>query len=164
MITKPQTSFSKDRTGNKLVVEREFEAPVQQVWKAWTESHLLDQWWAPRPWKAETKSMDFREGGFWLYSMNGPDGTRTWCRVNYETIDPGKSFTGIDFFCDEAGKENEEFPRMHWRTDFLPTPSGTRVVVEITFASPADLEKIMEMGFQEGFTAALGNLDELLEK
>jgi hypothetical protein len=38
------------------------------------------------------------------------------------------------------------------------------VNVEITFATEADMEKIIEMGFEEGFTAAHGNLDELLAK
>jgi len=38
------------------------------------------------------------------------------------------------------------------------------VNIDITFSNEADLEKIIEMGFSEGFTAAHGNLDELLEK
>jgi hypothetical protein len=41
---------------------------------------------------------------------------------------------------------------------------GTKVEVEITFATQADMEKIIEMGFEVGFTAAHGNLDELLAK
>jgi uncharacterized protein YndB with AHSA1/START domain len=164
MMTKQQTLVSKDPANNKLVVVREFAAPVEQVWKAWTESNLLDQWWAPRPWKAETKTMDFREGGFWLYCMNGPDGTQSWSRADYKTIDPQKSFTGVDAFCDETGKVNPDLPSMHWRTEFSPTATGTKVEVEITFSSASDLEKILEMGFQEGFTAALSNLDELLGK
>jgi hypothetical protein len=52
---------------------------------------------------------------------------------------------------------------MHWNVVFSKTSSGTSVRVEIKFSSVSDLEKILEMGFEEGFTAALGNLDELLE-
>ena len=52
---------------------------------------------------------------------------------------------------------------MHWKNEFGETESGTQVEVVITYSSVADLEKILELGFEEGFTAALGNLDELLE-
>ncbi len=159
-----QTEVTKDRENKKLVVVREFDATPADVWSAWTEKELLDQWWAPKPWKAETKSMDFREGGFWLYCMVGPEGEAHWCRVDFKTISKLKSFTGLDAFCDENGNINHDFPTMHWKNVFSKTDSGTKIEVEINFDTEADLEKILEMGFEEGFTSALGNLDELLAK
>lgn len=51
---------------------------------------------------------------------------------------------------------------MHWKNDFIPSGTGTRVEVEISFTNEADLKKIIEMGFEAGFTAALENLEELL--
>jgi PhnB protein len=165
MKTLKQTEITTDLANKKLQVVREFDAPLEQVWRAWTESELLDQWWAPKPWKARTKSMDFREGGSWLYCMEGPEGEESpWCRADYKTIDAQKSFTIVDAFCDENGNDNSDTPNMHWKNVFSETNSGTRVEVEITFASVADLEKIVEMGFKEGFTAGLENLDELLAK
>jgi hypothetical protein len=53
---------------------------------------------------------------------------------------------------------------MNWKTDFIAVDDRTRVEVEISFASGADMEKIIEMGFKEGFAAAHTNLDELLAK
>lgn len=164
MSTNKQTVLTKDLANKKLVVVREFDAPVEQVWKAWTESELLEQWWAPKPWKAVTKSMDFRVGGFWLYYMLGPDGTKAYCRADYQSIDPLKAYTATDAFCDENGVDTGGMPNMHWNNQFTAIPGGTRVTVEITFKSEANLHKILEMGFQEGFTAAHGNLDELLAK
>ena len=76
MKTSLVMNFSVDKENNRVNVEREFAAPVGKVWAAWTQQELLDQWWAPRPWKARTKSMDFREGGTWLYAMVGPRGRR----------------------------------------------------------------------------------------
>lgn len=58
---------------------------------------------------------------------------------------------------------NNDLPGMEWMCEFTGTGSGTSVKVELTFAKEADLEKIVEMGFEEGFTSALGNLDELFE-
>ena len=160
--TKKETIFSKDLANKKIRVTRDFDAPVDQVWKAWTEKELLDQWWAPKPWKANTTSMDFREGGVWLYYMEGPDGARHYCRVDYKTIIPNKSFVGDDAFCDEKGNITTDFPTMHWKIVFNQSGKATMVEVEITFDTEADLEKIIEMGFIEGFAAAHENLDELL--
>lgn len=162
MTTINQTTISKDVANKKLIVSREFDAPLAQVWKAWTESSLLDQWWAPRPWKAVTKTMDFRDGGHWLYYMLGPDGTKQWCRADFKSIIPQKSFSLIDVFCNQEGETNTDFPKMDWENKFSETSSGTMVKVEISFATVADMDKILEMGFKEGFTAAHGNLDELL--
>lgn len=104
--------------------------------------------------------MDFREGGRWLYCMVGPEDDRSWCRVDYKTIEPYKSITTSVMFCDEQGNENQDFPRMNWKKEFAQTGSGTTVTVDITFDKTADMETIIKMGFEEGFTAALCNLDE----
>lgn len=162
MIATKDTVFTKDEANKKIIVVREFDAPVETVWKAWTQSDLLDQWWAPKPWQARTLSMDFRDGGTWLYYMEGPDGSRHYCRADYEKIVTNKSYSGLDAFCDEKGNINTEFPRMHWGVEFSKSGKTTKVEITITYQSQEDMEKIMEMGFKEGFTAALGNLDELL--
>lgn len=159
-----QRTIEKDLPNKKLIITRSFDARLAQVWKAWTESEILDQWWAPKPWKAKTKTMEFKEGGFWLYAMVGPDGSESWCRADFKTIEPHKSFTAQDSFCDEEGNPTHEFPSMHWTNVFTEIEGTTKVVVQITFGSEADMEKIIEMGFKEGFTAAHGNLDELLQK
>ena len=155
-------NFTVDKENKTVRVKREFAAPLDKVWAAWTQSELLDQWWAPRPWKARTKKMDFREGGQWLYAMVGPDGTEHWALAEYKTIDPQKSFSALDAFCDENGNINDSFPRSFWTNEFNENGDTTMVSVEIQHEKLEDLEKIIEMGFKEGFTAALENLDELL--
>lgn len=164
MKTLKQTEISKDLANNKIQVVREFDASREEVWRAWTESELLDLWWAPKPWKAITKYMDFREGGYWLYVMEGPEGDQSWCRDDYKIIVTHHSITAVDAFCDENGVRTPDLPLMYWYNQFLETDSGAKVVVELTFDSAEDLQKIVEMGFEEGFTAALGNLDELLAR
>ena len=73
-MTTNETVFNKDLPNKKLTVLREFNAPPDLVWEAWTDSEILDQWWAPKPYRAATQKMDFREGGIWLYDMLGPEG------------------------------------------------------------------------------------------
>lgn len=155
-------NFTVDRENKKIKVEREFAAPLAKVWAAWTDPEILDQWWAPKPWRAETKSMNFKVGGYWLYAMVGPDGTRHWARVDYQTIDPMNSYTAQDAFCDENGEVNTSFPINVWLNEFRASGPTTMVHVTLSFNEVSDLEKIIEMGFKEGFTMAMGNLDDLL--
>jgi uncharacterized protein YndB with AHSA1/START domain len=153
-------NFTVDKENNKIKVEREFAAPVENVWAAWTEPELMDQWWAPKPYQNKTKSMDFREGGSWLYAMVGPEGDTHWCRADYKSIKPLKSYSGLDAFCDEFGNINTEFPRTLWAVDFNANGEATLVKIEMHYEKLADLEKIIELGFKEGFTMALTNLDQ----
>lgn len=162
MIGTKDSVFTKDEAKKTITVVREFDAPVPDVWNAWTKAELLEQWWAPRPWKAVTQSMDFREGGAWLYYMEGPDGSRHYARVDYKKIDPQKSFSAKDAFTDENGNISTNMPSMNWNNVFTASGNSTKVEVLITFQTLEDLEKILEMGFKEGFTMAHANLDELL--
>ena len=159
-----QTTITKDVAAKQLTVVRDFNAPIDQVWRAWTEQELLDQWWAPKPWKANTKSMEFQEGGTWLYAMQGPEGEKHWARSDFETIDQGKGYTYRDAFCDENGDLNSDMPTTYWNVSFSTAGDATRVTVLLSFDSEASLDKIIETGFKEGFTAGHGNLDELLAK
>jgi len=156
--------FVIDKENKKVRVTREFAAPLEKVWAAWTQSDLLDQWWAPKPWKARTKIMDFREGGHWLYAMVGPEGEEHWCRADYQSVIPQKSFKGLDAFCDPNGKINNDLPKSVWECKFSEAGYKTTVIIEMECETLADLEKYIEMGFQEGFTSGLNNLDELLTK
>jgi uncharacterized protein YndB with AHSA1/START domain len=154
--------FTPDKVGKKIKIKRCFDASRDTVWAAWTQSELLDQWWAPKPWKTETKSMNFSNGGQWLYAMVGPDGTTHWSCVNYEAIHPKDTIRSIDAFCDENGNISKELPVMKWFTDFKNNTNGTCVNVELAFANDGDMDKILEMGFKEGFEMGLNNLEELL--
>lgn len=158
------TSITKDLANRKLIITREFDAAPGRVWAAWTEAHLIDQWWAPKPWKAITKTMNFTPGGHWHYAMTGPDGEAIWCMVEFITIDPFKSFEMQSYFCDEDGNKDHAMPDMYWKNEFQATATGTKVLVENSFTQLAHMEKIIEMGFEGGFTMALGNLDALLLK
>jgi uncharacterized protein YndB with AHSA1/START domain len=164
MTTMNKTRVSKDMEAKKIRVEREFDAPVEKVWLAWTDSSMLDQWWAPRPWRAETKSMDFRPGGFWFYCMRGPSNEAHWARVDYQTIVKLQYFEAMDSFCDENGNKTSALPSMNWRNDFQGLGDTTKVVVNISFEKEADIRTILEMGFELGFTSAMDNLDALLAK
>ncbi len=159
-------NFTVDKVNKKVNVEREFAAPLANVWAAWTQAELLDQWWAPRPWMAVTKTMDFKVGGSWLYTMTGPEGQAHWAKSDFKSITPLKHFSALSLFCDENGKPSEPLlPNSIWSNTFTETADGTTLVsIEITHQTLESLETLIQMGFQGGFTMGLANLDELLAK
>jgi len=154
--------FIINKEDHTVNVNREFAGKLSLVWDAWTTSELLDQWWAPKPYKVETKSMDFSEGGRWLYAMVSPENEKHWCKNEYIKIVDHMYFDSLDAFCDEAGVESPEMPRTFWTVSFSDNEGVTLVQIKAKYETLSDLEMIIEMGFQEGFTMGLGNLDELL--
>ena len=158
-----QFDFSVDKDKNIIDVQREFAAGLDLVWDAWTKPELLDLWWAPKPYQTRTRSMDFREGGYWLYAMISPENITHWCRADFKKIAHRVSFSGLDAFCDEHGTINTTYPRSLWAVAFREGTDTTTVSITIRYDSLSDLEKVIEMGFKEGFTMSLNNLDQYLE-
>jgi len=154
--------FEKDLDAKKIHVEREFNAPLEKVWKAWTDPALLEKWWGPKPWVAKTKSMDFTVGGVWLYAMEGPEGQQHWSRVTFTAIEEQSRFATDVVFSDENGNAAPGAPVGHWDNKFAAAGNKTKVVVDLSFDEAADLKMLVEMGFEGGFTMGLNQLDELL--
>jgi len=155
--------FTVNKETNTVTVQKEFAAGLDLVWDAYTKPELLDQWWAPKPWLSKTKSMDFKENGRRLYAMCGPEGEEHWALMNFTSISPKTNFKYLDAFCDKEGNINDEFPRSEWNLDFIDKGETTLVDITIKHRNLADLEKLITMGFKEGFTIALNGLDELLK-
>lgn len=162
MSTLTYFNFITRKAERSIIVERSFNAPLDAVWAAWTEADILCQWWAPKPYVCVIRSLDFREGGRWSYCMEGPKGDRHWCLFDYGTIRPKTYFAGTDAFCDEHGVVSAIKPRVRWETHFQPEEGWTLVRVVLHFATPEDLEQLVHMGFKEGFTMGLDQLDALL--
>ena len=151
--------FTVDKENSTVNVKREFNASLVHVWSAWTEAELLDQWWAPAPWKSRTKKMDFKEGGQRIYAMVGPEGEEHWALADYTSISPKTNFKYLDAFCDSEDNLNADFPRSDWDVSFTEQNETTFVDIAIKHENLSDLEKIIEMGFKEGFTIAMEGLD-----
>lgn len=157
-----QFDFSVDKDNRMITLKREFAAELPIVWDAYTKSEILDQWWAPKPWKARTKSMDFREGGSWKYAMVGPEGEEHFAILDYKKIQTHKGFSAVDAFTDAAGNINKELPRAKWEQAFTDKGETTLVTARISYDDLAQLETILQMGMREGILAAMEGLDELL--
>jgi uncharacterized protein YndB with AHSA1/START domain len=96
--------------------------------------------------------------------MISPENEKHWCKADYKTISVNNTLAWLDAFCDEYGKGNAEKPRSLWTNIFTEENGITTVNVTLQHDNLADIEVMMKMGFKEGFTMALENLDELLSK
>jgi uncharacterized glyoxalase superfamily protein PhnB/uncharacterized protein YndB with AHSA1/START domain len=156
--------FLVNKETNTITVKREFAAQLELVWDAFTKSEILDQWWAPKPWQARTKIMDFREGGHWLYAMVGPSGEEHWGLSRYIKIVPQEYFHGTDCFTDAEGNVNEQMPQSSFETSFSKKGEELSLVVfQITYDDLKQLEATISMGFKEGLTMAMENLDQYIK-
>jgi len=162
MKTNLQFDFIVDKENKSIIIKRAFAAELPLVWDAYTKPELLDQWWAPKPWKARTKTMDFREGGHWHYAMCGPAGEEHWGLMSFLKIQTQKKYSGLDGFTDAEAKLNKELPQAKWEVAFTSNGGTTLVEYLSTYDELAQLEAILQMGFKEGMTMALEGLDELL--
>ncbi len=152
--------FTVDKAAKTVYIIREFDAGLSLVWDAFTKPELLDQWVAPKPWVSKTKFMDFSVGGRRFYAMVSPEGLERWSVQKYISISPKTHFKMFNAFADKD--ENPELPGSEWDYVFSEQDGKTKVVITIYNESLARLEKMLEMGFTEGFKMSINNLDTLL--
>ena len=152
--------FTVDKTTKTVFITREFDAGLSLVWDAFTKPEILDQWVAPKPWTSRTKYMDFKVGGRRFYAMVSPEGQERWAIQEYRSITPKTNFKMFNAFADAA--ENPELPGSDWDYTFSEQNGKTKVHITIYNESLARLEKMIEMGFKEGFTMSMTNLEDLL--
>lgn len=155
--------FEADLSAKTIHVVREFNAPVEKVWRAWTEPALVEKWVAPKPWTARTKIWDFTVGGVSLYAMVGPEGQQHWVYGVFTAIENGSAIATTGMGCDGEGNPVTDGPKTYHDTKFSSIDGNrTKVVQVITFTDESTIKWFVEGGFKEGTIITLGQLDELL--
>ena len=129
-----------DSDPRSIVGTREYDAPRDLVFSAFTDPNHLAQWWGPNGFKTTTLSFDMRPGGVWRFVMHGPDGRDYQNRITYEEVTPperivyrhggGDDVEPVQFrqlitFEDLGGRT-----RIVWRGDFPTAGERDRVVKE----------------------------------
>lgn len=160
------SDFTVDKAAKTVYITREFNADLGLVWDAFTKAEILDQWWAPKPLSSKTIKMDFREGGRRFYAMVSAEGVEIgWQIHDYTSISPKTNFKFLSAFADKD--ENPFLPGSNWDVNFSEHTGSdnhlaTKVSITIYNDSLERMEKMIEMGFKEGFTATLTALETLL--
>mgnify|MGYP003575869754 FL=1 len=150
-----------------LVLERTIDAPIDLVWKAYTDPNHLKKWFAPRPYEITECELDARPGGIFRIRMVGPDGFDTGhgnAGCVLEVVEGEKlvwtSALGPGYRPAEMGEGCESFP-MTAVVSFADAGNGkTRYTAVALHKDAADKETHEKMGFQEGWGTVAGQLEE----
>ena len=157
--------FTVDKDTATIYVTREFAADLDLVWDAFTKAEILDQWMGPKPYRVQTKEMDFRVGGRWLYAMVSPENIAArWSLAEFVEIQPKSSFTTKNSFSDENGNHiNSGFTFSITKNSFKAGVEKTTVQIVKKMAGLAELEQFIAGGYYEkGMAMGMNNLDEYL--
>ena len=156
--------FETDNSAKKIHIVREFNAPIEKIWKAWTDPEILDKWWGPKPNRIETKIMDFKVGGTWQFAMITPEGQKHWLYAEFIAIENNKLISAKALFFDGEGNPVNSGPNWYRDTRFTSIEGNrTRVNIVITYEDDATFERFINNGyFKEGTAIGYNQLDELL--
>ena len=122
-----------------ITVTRLFDAPVELVWRAWTDPQLVRRWWGPDYFTAPVCQMDFREGGTTLVAMRSPEGQDSYSTWQYRRIVPHELIEYVQSMSDDAAQAIDpttiglpaDFP-LETRTVVTFKPLGAQTEMTIT--------------------------------
>jgi uncharacterized protein YndB with AHSA1/START domain len=149
-------------SGNEIVITRDFNAPRQLIWDAWTDPKSREKWFGPRGYSIRVISNDFREGGNWEEIMVGPEGEFPYSGV-YKEIVPMEKIVSTDQFDESMKETNPDLPEgMVVTTLFEDKGEQTGVTIRTLHPTEEDRKKHEAMGFVDGWGSTLDKLDEFL--
>jgi uncharacterized protein YndB with AHSA1/START domain len=149
-------SVDLDGDPRSIVAIREFDAPRELVFSAWTDPNHLAQWWGPDGFTTTTSSFDMRPGGVWRFVMHGPDGRDYQNRITFEEVVPPQRIVYR-----HGGGEDVE-PVQFRQTVLLDDLGGrTRVTWRSDFPSAAERDRVIkEYGADKGLVQTMAHLAE----
>jgi uncharacterized protein YndB with AHSA1/START domain len=156
-----QTKITAEPGKQEILIEREFDAPRELVFKAFTDPQLLPQWWGPRYLSTLVDTMDVRPGGQWRFLNRDVQGNEyAFHGVYHEILAPERI---IDTFEFEGLPETGHVSLETLTLEELPGGS-TRLISQSVFRSVADRDGTLQSGMEEGVRDTYDRLAELLKK
>jgi uncharacterized protein YndB with AHSA1/START domain len=120
-------------TERPFVITHRFHAPLDRVWRAWSDLWRLRQWFGPVGITISTAHLDFRPGGTFHYCMHTPDGRAMWGRFAYREIMPRRRIVFVNSFSDVHGGITRHPFKVTWPLELL---------TNVTFASAGDYTQL----------------------
>ena len=158
----PVTDITKDAERRTLVITAEFAAPVERVWALYDDPRQLEQVWGPPEYPATFVDHLLSAGSRSTYFMTSPEGERFAGYWDITGVERPARFTFQDGFATADLTPDPNLPVSENEYTFEPTQSGTRAVYTSTFGSAEALEKVLEMGMEEGARSAIDQIDGFL--
>ena len=145
----------------EIVLTREFDAPRDLVFEAWTDPRHLSQWWGPDGFTTTTSAFDMRPGGVWRFVMHGPDGRDYENRITFDEIMKPERIR-----YHHGGGEDVEPVQFQTTVTFDDLGRNrTRVTLHAVFPSPADRDRVVKVyGADKGAMQTLARLADYVAK
>lgn len=151
-----------------LVISRVFNAPREQVWRAFTDPELLMKWWGPKGFTCPVAKIDLRVGGKYLNCMKSPDGQEFWSTGVYKEIVEPERIVATDSFADDKGNQvhaehygmNKDFP-MEMLMEFHFEEEGDKTKFTLRHKGLPNVE--MVEATRTGWSESFDKLDDLFE-
>lgn len=145
-----------------LVLERVVPVSVGKVWRAWTEPALLEKWFTPAPWSTTDCVVDLRPGGIFACTMRSPDGESHPNVGCYLEVVHQQRLVWTDALLPGFRPSGKAF--MTGVLLLEPEGAGTRYTAIARHADAAATQQHAEMGFHDGWGAALDQLVALMSR
>ncbi|HEY9735586.1 MAG TPA: SRPBCC domain-containing protein [Trichocoleus sp.] len=146
-----------------IVITRRFNAPRELVWRVWTESAHIAQWWGPQGFTTRVEEMDLRPGGKSRYIMVGPDGTEYPAEGVFQEIVPMERIVTTDEFGEGYEQTGVDLPQgMVLTVLFEDLGDQTQLTLHIVHPTVEERRKHEEMGVVGGWNSSFDCMDEYL--
>jgi uncharacterized protein YndB with AHSA1/START domain len=155
MTADAPTSDTADR---EIVLSREFDAPRELVFQAYTDPRHLPIWWGPDGFSNTVHHIDVRPGGMWRFTMHGPDGKDWPNRIAYSEVVPNERLAYLH------GDDVDDDPGAFQVTVRFDDLGGrTRVTQRMVFATAAQRAGVIQFGAVELGNQTMAKLAEYLK-
>jgi uncharacterized protein YndB with AHSA1/START domain len=160
--------------GKEFTITRVVDAPLDRVWKAWTDAKQLKKWWGPKDFAILSTKLDLRPGGVFHYHLRSPEGQDMWGKFIYREVVPQKRLVFVVSFSDEAGGVTRHPLHEKWPLTILSTVTfaeeNHKTTVTVKWI-PVDATEAERKTFEEGresmkagWTGTFDRLDAYLAK
>ena len=160
-MTNKLTKIMAEPGKQEIFIEREFDAPRELVFKAFTDPELYVQWVGPRGFEMKLETFEPRNGGSWRYIHKDADGNEyAFHGVNHEVSPPERIIGTFEF---EGLPEKGHVTLETARFETLPG-NRAKLRAQSVFQSVEDRDGMLQSGMEQGVNDSYSRLDELLEK
>jgi uncharacterized protein YndB with AHSA1/START domain len=136
-----------------MVLQRVIKAPRSAAWGAWMNPETLPYWWGPDGFSCQTKRIDLRTGGEWIFDMIGPDGTVYPNHHRYSVVMPEVRIAYTLLWGENGPKHADAWASMD------ENDGATRVTLGMVFSTAAEFQQAKGFGAVELGLQTLGKLD-----
>jgi uncharacterized protein YndB with AHSA1/START domain len=142
-------------TDEQILITREFDAPRDLVYKAYTTPALVRRWWHAKRGEMTVADIDLRVGGGWRYVMLTPDGFEVAFHGEFREIVPDERIVSTEVYEGMPGAEALD------TVTFAEVDGRTTLTILVQHAKKEHRDAHIESGMEDGLQDALDLLEEV---